>query len=170
MPRGLKPTSSVVAISAQVIESAANTYTQEEVSLDLSPLDNEVFVVVAVDLNPSFPDALAGVDTASQACVSTTSRATMGFIEDNNVLSSGSTAIRAAGFVDGGVGFSQQALETPPATLEYIGIIATNNFYLAIQGTNNGTPKTCGARLWGYRARADAAIYSALVQSEVLSS
>ena len=83
MPKGLKATSSVVAISAQVIEAGANTYTQEEVSLDLSPLDNEVFVVVAVDLNPSFPDALAGVDTATQACISTTSRTTMGFIEDN---------------------------------------------------------------------------------------
>lgn len=170
MPKGLKATSSVVAISAQVIEAGPNTYTQEEISLDLSPLDNEVFVVVAVDLNPSFPDALAGVDTATQTCISTTSRATMGFIEDNNVLSSGSSAIRAAGFVDGGVGFMQQALETPPATLEYIGIIATNNFFLSIQGTGNLVGKTGGARVWGYRARADAAIYSALVQSEVLSS
>ena len=170
MPRGLKATSSVVAISAQVIETAANTYTQEEISLDLSPLDNEVFVVVAVDLNPSFPDGLAGIDTATQACISTTSRATMGFIEDNNVLSSASTAIRAVGFADGGVGFSQQALETPPATLEYIGIIATNNFFLSVQGTGNLGLKGCGARVWGYRARADSSIYSALVQSEVLSS
>ncbi len=170
MPKGLKATSSVVAVSAQVTETAANTYTQEEISLDLSPLDNEVFVVVAIDINAAFPDAIAATDTATQACISTTSRATMGFIEDNNVLSSSSNAIRAGGFVDGGVGFSQQALETPPATLEYIGIIATNNFFLALEGTNNALPKRVGARVWGYRARADAAIYSALVQSEVLSS
>lgn len=170
MPAGLKQTSSIVAISESVIESAANTYTENQVSLDLSPLDNEVFVVLAIDINPQFPDAAAGTDTSVQACVSTTSRATMGFIEDNNVLASGSTAIRAAGFVDGGVGFSQTALETPPATLEYIGIIATNDFFIAVEGTNNAGAKTVGCRLWGYRARANADIYAALVQSEVLSA
>jgi len=170
MPRGLKETSGVIAISARVQETAPNTYTQLEVDLALDPLNNEVFVVQAIDLNPSFPDAIAATDTATQTCVSTTSRATMGFIEDNNVLSSGSTAIRANGFVDGGVGFTQQALETPPATLEYIGIIATNNFFVAVEGTNNAAVKAVGVRIWGYRAKADASVYAALVQSEVLSS
>ena len=97
MPAGLKQTSSIVAISDSVLESAANTFTQTQVSLDLSPLDNEVFVVLAIDLNPQFPDAAAGTDTAVQGCVSTTSRTTMGFIEDSNVLASSSSAIRAAG-------------------------------------------------------------------------
>lgn len=172
MPKGLKATSSIVAVSADVVETAANTYTQEQISLDLDPLNNEVFVVVAIDLNPQFPDAIDATDTATQACVSTTSRTTMGFIENSNVLSSASVAIRAAGFAPGGggVGFSQSALETPPATLEYIGIIATNDFFLSVEGTGNGGAKRVGTRLWGYRAKADAAIYAALVQSEVLSA
>ena len=170
MPAGLKQTSSIVAISDSVLESAANTFTQTQVSLDLSPLDNEVFVVLAIDLNPQFPDAAAGTDTAVQGCVSTTSRTTMGFIEDSNVLASSSSAIRAAGFVDGGVGFSQQALETPPATLEYIGIIATNDFFISVEGAGNTGAKRLGARIWGYRAKANADIYAALVQSEVLSA
>ena len=170
MPAGLKQTSSIVAISESVIETGANTFTQTQVSLDLSPLDNEVFVVLAIDLNPQFPDAAAGTDTAVQGCVSTTSRTTMGFIEDSNVLASASTAIKAAGFVDGGVGFTQQALETPPATLEYIGIIATNDFFISVEGTGNAGVKGLGARVWGYRAKANADIYAALVQSEVLSA
>jgi len=170
MPKGLKSTSSIVAISSSVTESAPNTFTQQQVSLDLRPLDNEVFVVVAVDLNPQFPDALAGVDTSTQAAISTTSRAAMGFIQNDNVLASASAAIRAAGLVDGGVGFQQSALETPPATLDYIGIIATNDFFLAVEGTGNLTGRTVGCRVWGYRARADASIYAALVQSEVLSA
>lgn len=170
MPAGLKQTSSIVAISERVLETGANTYTQQQVSLDLSPLDNEVFVVLAIDLNPQFPDAIAATDTAVQGCVSTTSRSDMGFIEDSNVLASSSTAIRASGFADGGVGFSQQALETPPATLEYIGIIATNDFFISVEGTGNGGPKALGARVWGYRAKANADIYAALVQSEVLSA
>lgn len=170
MPQGLKQTSSIVAISASTTETAANTFTQSQISLDLSPLDNEVFVVVAIDLNPQFPDATAGTDTSTQACLSTTSRTTMGFIENSNVLASASTAIRAAGFVDGGVGFTQSSLETPPADLTYIGIIATNDFFLSIQGGANGGAKSVGARVWGYRARADANVFSALVQSEVLSA
>ena len=94
----------------------------------------------------------------------------MGFIQDDNVLASSSVAIQAAGFVDGGVGFTQTSLETPPANLDYIGIIATNDFFLSVQGTGNAGAKRVGARVWGYRARADASIYAALVQSEVLSA
>ena len=78
--------------------------------------------------------------------------------------------IQAAGFVDGGVGFSSQALETPPATLEYIGIIATNDFFVQVQGTGNLAPKGVSGKLYGYRAVASADIYAALVQSEVLSA
>ena len=170
MPKGLKQTSSLVAVSARVQETAANTYTQEQISLDLDPLNNEVFVVLACDLNPQFPDAIAATNTNVQGCVSTTSRTTMGFIEDSNVVASSSTAIRADGFADGGIGFAQQALETPPATLEYIAIIATNDFFLSVEGDNNAAIKAIGCRLWGYRARADASIYAALVQSEVLSA
>lgn len=170
MPRGLKQTSSVVAISASILETAPNTFTQTQVSLDLSPLDNEVFVVVAIDINPQFPDAVPATNTSTQAALSTTSRTTMGFIEDSNVLASSSTAIRAQGFVDGGVGFTQSSLETPPADLTYIGIIATNDFFLSVQGGNNLGAKSVGARVWGYRARADANVFSALVQSEVLSA
>ena len=45
MPRGLKQTSSVVPIGFSVDETGANTFTQASVDLNLSPLDNEVFVV-----------------------------------------------------------------------------------------------------------------------------
>jgi len=68
------------------------------------------------------------------------------------------------------VSFSEAALETPPATLEYIGIIATNDFFLGVQAENCLSPKTCTGKLYGYRAVASADIYAALVQSEVLSA
>jgi len=170
MVKGLTSTSGIIAVSSSVTESAANTYTQLAVDLNLDPLNNEVFVVVAIDLNPQFPDALAGLDTSTQAALSTTSRTSLGFISDFNVLASSSTAIRAAGFVDGGVGFSQQSLETPPANLDYIGIVATNDVFLGVQGGNNLAAKVVGMRMWGYRARAASQIYAALVQSEVLSA
>jgi hypothetical protein len=60
--------------------------------------------------------------------------------------------------------------EQPPATLDYLGIIATNDFFIQIQGDANLSAKQIQGKLYGYRARATADIYAALVQSEVLSA
>ena len=165
----LKATSSVITISNLTTETAANTFTQAEIDLQLSPLDNEVFVVLAVDTAPAPPDALDGVDTATSVSVSTTSRTSVGSIGNNNVIAAGQALIRSAGLTGGGVGFQQFSGETPTANLDYIAIIATNNFFVQIEGLGNAAAKNSGIRLWGYRARADAAQYAALVQSEVLS-
>lgn len=170
MPKGLKETSSVVAISAGIAETAANTFTQGTVDLNLDPLNNEVFVVLAVDINLTPPDAGAGTDTAVIGSVSTTSRTALGTIADSNVLAESRLDVRAAGFADSGVGFTRLAGESPTAFLDYIGIIATNDFFIQLQGSNNAVAKNANVRVWGYRARADASIYAALVQSEVLSS
>ena len=166
----IKKTSSEVQISAGLTESAANTFTQQEVELSLSPLDNEVFVVTAIDLDLQAPDALAAVNTDFTAYVSTTSQTATVGIDNSNVLTSSRKDIRAAGFVDGGVAFDQQGLTTPQRESLYIGIIATNNFFLGVQGNNNAAAKRANVRVYGYRARADAATYAALVQSEVLSA
>jgi hypothetical protein len=167
---GFKATSSVVTISNRTTESAANTFTQTEVDLQLSPLDNEIFVILAIDVSPQPPDAVGGADTSTTASVSSTSRLTVGTIGDNNVLGFGESAIRGAGYIDSGVGFQQFSGETPTANLDYIGILATNNFFVQLQGANNAVAKVSSVRLWGYRAKADSATYAALVQSEVLSS
>lgn len=170
MPTGLKASSSIVSIGFEVTESAPNTYTQNQVDLNLSPLDREVFVVLAVNMDSTFPDALAATDTAVFAQMSSTSQTDIQTLQDANVLSRLTNSIRAAGFVDGGIGFTSQALETPPSTLEYIGIIATNDFFVGIKGQNNGSPKQVAGKVYGYRAVASADIYAALVQSEVLSA
>ena len=170
MPKGLKQTSSVVPIGFSVGETAANTFTQAQIDLNLSPLDREVFVVLAVNLDSDFPDSLAGTDTRVRAALTSTSQTAMPTLANANCMSRLTYAIEAAGLVDGGVGFSSQALETPPSTLEYIGIIATNDFFIQVQGTNNAGAKNMSGKMYGYRAIATADIYAALVQSEVLSA
>ena len=170
MPKGLKATSSPIAVSFNLAESAANTFTQEQVELALNALDNEVFVVLAVDLNVSPPDSAAGADTDVQGSITTTSKTATVGLDDTNCIATAERTIRAAGFVDSGVGFSHMSGETPTADLDYIQIIATSNFFVQVQGNGNGGVKAMSGRLWGYRARADAAAYAALVQSEVLSS
>ena len=44
---GFKKTSELIAISFGLAETAANTFTQEEVALQLDVLNNEIFVVLA---------------------------------------------------------------------------------------------------------------------------
>jgi hypothetical protein len=170
MPKGLKQTSSLIVIGARVAESGANTFTQAAVDLQLNPLDNEVFVVQAIDLNCSPPDAAAGANSDTTCAITTTSQASMPAFNSSNLLSKKELAIRAAGFADGGVSFDTGTSETPPSTLGYIGIISTNDFFIQIEGGGNAGTKTAAAKVYGYRARADASVYAALVQSEVLSS
>jgi len=168
MVTGLKETSSIISIGFGATESAANTFTQTSVDLQLNPLDNEVFVVYAVDLDTSPPDAVAGLNTDVFTSISTTSRTSVGNLSQSNVIASGSNQIR--GGIADGVGFSQSSTDAPPTTLPYLAIIATNDFFVQVLGVNNASAKGVSGRLYGVRATASASIYAALVQSELLSA
>ena len=168
MPKGLKETSSIITIGAEVIESAANTFTTQQVDLQLNPLDNEVFVVYGIDIDVLEPNLVPGVDTLITASVSTTSRTNVGNLAASNVLAITRTEIQSAA---GEVARGQFSSDSAPATnLEYLGIIATNDFFLNIVGSNNTGARSATCRLYGVRAKADASVYAALVQSELLSA
>jgi len=168
----IKKTSEVVSIGFSLTEAAANTFTQKSIDLQLSPLDQEVFVVLAVDLDPSPPSAVSATNTASEMSLSATSLTGMGNINNSNVIANTKMDIQSeAGALPGtGVGFTRTSLDTPQGALDYLYIIATSDFFVQIQGTNNPAAKNGFGRMWGYRARVDAATYAALVQSTVLSS
>nr|AGA18415.1 hypothetical protein [uncultured marine virus] len=166
---GLKQTSSVVAIGFQTTETAANTFTQAQTDLNLSPLDREVFVVLAINLDPQTPDPVSGTNTTVGCSLTTTSQTALQNLSNSNCLASAVNAIKSAAPGES-VSFQTLGLETPPATLEFIGIIATNDFFVQVLGVNNTSAKFVSGKLYGYRARADASIFAALVQSEVLSA
>ena len=168
MPAGLKQSSSLVSIGFSVSESAANTFTQGSVDLNLSPLDREVFVVLAVNIDPESPEMIDGTDTAVNTSLTTTSQTAVQTLGNANCLSVANERIRADPGV--AVSFTTASLESPPSTLEYIGIIATNDFFVQVKGTNNAVLKGCSGKVYGYRATATADIFAALVQSEVLSA
>jgi len=166
----IKKTSDPIAVSFGLAETAPNTFAQEEIALQLDVLNNEIFVVLAIDLDLSAPDAIAATDTLTKASVTSTTQTAVSNLSNTNCLASGRMEIQAAGFVDGGVGFERQALTTPTGDVPYIGLIATNNFFVQVQGGGNAGAKAVTGRVWGYRARASSDTYAALVQSEVLSA
>ena len=167
---GFKKTSDTIAISFGVAESATNTFIQEEVALQLDVLNNEIFVVLAIDLDLQSPDAVAGKDTFVNASVSTTEATAILALSSTNCLAAAQKNIQAAGFTDSGVAFDRKADSTYTGDVDYIGLIATNNFFVQLKGTDNIDKKAVVGRMWGYRAKADASTYAALVQSEVLSA
>ena len=97
----LKKTSSTIVIGARVAESAANTFTEGSVDLQLNPLDNEVFVVQAIDLNVANPDALDSTDTSVTGTITTTSQASLPGLQSSNTLAIKELSIRAGGLSPG---------------------------------------------------------------------
>ena len=172
MPKGLKETSSLITISAGVTETAANTFTQQQIDLQLNPLDNEVFVVQAVNMDLTPPDYDGARSTAVVGSLSTSSRTAVGTLSESNVLAVGRDSIQVdeVSPSQNGVSFSRMAGETPATALDYLGIIATDNAFIQVQGLSNQVAKNMTIKIYGYRARADASQYAALVQSELLSA
>ena len=161
-----------IIISGRVTEDVAGTMKQDQVNLQLDVLNQEVFLVYAVDLNPGAPENIDDTTTEVNASLSTTSRTSIGFISDANVIATADKAIIGAGVTPGGNVFvGSTSLDSPPGpAIAYIGLISTNNFFVQVKGTNNSAVKSTSYRMWGARARVkDASVYAALVQSELLS-
>ena len=168
MPKGLKQTSSIIVISASVTESAANTFTTQQVDLQLNPLDNEVFIVYGLDLDVLDPNLVPASTTDIQMSLSTTARTSVGSIANSNVMGANRIQIQSVGGETVRGLFASDSV--PTAQLDYIGIISTNDFFLNIEGGNNTAARAGNARVYGVRAKADASVYAALVQSELLSA
>ena len=169
MPTGLKQSSAVVAIGFSATESGADTFTQSQIDLNLSPLDREVFVVLAINMDSTFPSNRTDTNTKVRSAVTSTGQTAIPGLNDSNCYSRLTYQCENVGD-SCAVAFSSQALETPPSTLEYIGIIATNDFFVQIAGEATGNVNGVTGKMYGYRAVASADIYAALVQSEVLSA
>jgi hypothetical protein len=167
-PAGLKGTSAIVQIGSDVTETAANTFTSQKIDLQLNPLDQEVFVILAVNLDLTAPDLLPGTTTNTNFSISSTQRTSVGSLTDSNVIAHKRSQIQDNGVT--AVFDEHIAGETPAASLDYVYIVATNDFFLNITGTNNANAKTGISRVYGYRARASASVYAALVNSELLSA
>lgn len=168
MPAGLKSNSSPITISQSLQESAANTFTQSRISLPLNTLDQEVFVVTALDCDPNAPDMVQGANTRMNVSVSTTSRTAIGNISHGEVIGYKTNQIRSD--ATGAVAFESAFGETPTGDMDYIAIIATDDFFIQVEGVGNAGAKYGNIRMFGYRAKVtDAGLYAALVQSELLS-
>lgn len=180
MPKGLTASSEQIVVSFSLTETAINTFTSERVDLQLNALDSEVFVVTGVKLDLEPCDARLGggvrVRTRSFASISKqdVSGSALGAgLANPSVIASASTTFECVDTLAPNLNATQlfhteNSIDTP-SQLEYVDVIATPDFFVNIQGSDNIDEKTVEGKLYGYRAKASAAVYASLVQSELLS-
>ena len=172
MPTGLKASSSPIQISSEIVEVAPNTFVTDQIDLTLNVLDNEVFVVTQLNIDVDAPDSITASTTQVEASISSTRRTSVGNISNQNVLGYANRQIicNAGMTPDGGFVFDREDPLFTSMDIDYLGIIATNNAFLNLNGLGNNQIKAARCRIYGYRATASASLYAALVQSEVLSA
>ena len=167
----MKTTSEVIIISGTIDESNPNTTTTKEFDLQLNPLDQEAFMVLGVQSDLALPDAVDAVNTGVGFSLSTTSRNSVGNLSSTNVFHVHNMGIRGSGGTTDGAAFDQVGPDSPQAmNLDYICLIATDQFYAQIVGQGNIAAKSADFKIYGRRVRLDSAQYAAIVQSELLSS
>jgi hypothetical protein len=191
MPTGLKTTSSPLQISSQLrttAPSGSDLFLSKQIDLQLNPLDNEVFVVTGLKID--FITPTLTVDTTNegqfnvfQRCsLSKTELTAFRGIDSNTVI--GASDVNSYVRVQGSVAqppitveaynsLESNAMDAPPATQDYLDIIATNDYYINFSISDLYVPAAAvgvNVRLYGYRATASSSVYAALVQSEMLSS
>lgn len=178
----LKRSSEIITVSTLCEQGTTAAFQVFPVDLQLNPLDQEVFVVVGVkiDMLSNIPQRAIpspGISNSrDEVAVCTTRPSAMPDLSDSNVLAYQNRQLTT--FADGstppviqGMVLSEtNASDTPDTNLEYIGIVATSDMFVAIDNLGSSHTATAAVRVYGYRAKADAATYAALVQSEVLSS
>ena len=118
MVKGISPTSKIISISGLTLETAENTFTDEQVLLDLDPLNQEVFVVTNVAIDIDEPDLIADTTTLVDCSLSKTEQTSVNGINSDNVIASSRTSI-----VLGQIGFSRDAPNLAAAEGDYLSLI-----------------------------------------------
>ncbi len=176
----LKRSSEIITVSSRVQQGVANTFEVVPLDLQLNPLDQEVFVVLAVKIDFLTPLPFTGTFTPgvfsgeSEFAITTTRPSAMPNLGDSNCIAYGSertlAGVSTSNELISIAVIDQSPTDTPDANLDYIGICATSDMFLSIDSHASVYQTEVALRIYGYRAKADAATYAALVQSEVLSA
>lgn len=178
----LKRSSEIITISG-TYSNTTDGFTAEQVDLQLNPLDQEVFVVLAVKVDFTGPPPAPAAGTPAGtlweiqqpvAFSATRPLAEVGLGDSSCFATARRTAVAqviAGNDVSTYTLWEQNNTEVPDTEVPYIAIIATSDYFVSgVDDALNLNNINVNYKIYGYRARADAATYAALVQSEVLSA
>jgi len=160
-----KWTSETFTIRSAVTESAANTFTQNSINLNLDSLSREILVIERVDIDSASPDGVPGAFTSVQTSLCNNTQTAVININDPDCISSTQKEI-VSGAPGDSVAFSEHAPEAVNMSDSPLYIVATDNLFFGIKGLNNVNAKSAFMVVHARRARADAGTYSAILTSQ----
>jgi len=164
----IKQITSLVNIGGSITESAASTFTEAQININLSPVDRQVFVITDVAFTSSEPSVVLGTSTAVTFQVTKTTQT--GIITANNpdLVSRGSKHLFAgAGIMAWAETDFGTVQNTTGSKNDYLMILATEDAFIGVLGAANPAVRSAECRITGYFATADASTYQALVLSEL---
>ena len=165
---GLKQITDLVNIGGTVTESAANTFTETTIGINLSPVNRQVFVITDVSFTSGEPERIGATTTALTYQVTKTTQTAIIGANNPDLIASQQKFIfgGATEFAWAETDFSGTQVSTGGRN-DYLMILATEDAFISVVGLANAGPHGADCRLTGYFATADASTYQALVLSEL---
>lgn len=170
MAKAYTVTSDPFYVNGNLTESAANTYTETEISLPLDSLNREGVIVHAVYFIGDEPDAVAATRTFITMQLTSTSKTSMVGANDANLLARRETILQGGAAEFSGphhIDFIGE--QGPYSESDNLGLIATDNVFFAVRGANNAAAKSGTFRMVCSRIKLSADAYAALVTNELSS-
>lgn len=167
MPKAYTITSDPFFVGGRVVQTAADTYTELEISLPLDSLNQEGIIVHAVYFSGDEPELVAGKSLISTQVTSTSKTAIVG-ANDANLLS-----LQQKYIVGGGAEFSGPhvvdviASNEPYQPSDNLGLVATDNLFFGINSNGQAGVKAANVRVVCSRIKLTASAYAALVTNEL---
>ena len=170
MAKAYTITSDPFFVNGNLTESALNTFTEAEISLPLDSLNREGILVHAVYWTVTDPSRVAGLLSDIRCQVTATSKTGIVGANDANLISRRETTI-----VGGAAEFSGPHIvdlvgsEAPYQVSDNLGLIATDNVFLGVEGRNQTVTASASFRMVCSRIKLSADAYAALVTNELSS-
>jgi len=171
MPKGYKITSDPFFVNGNITQTAANAFISTEISLPLDSLNREGIQVHAIYFTSSHPNRTPAAQATIEMQVTATEKTEIVGANDANLLGHREIVI-----IGGAAEFSgPHVLDLLHNTDSYdglmnLGIVATDNLFLAMDASNNGVLLSdCQVRCVVSRIKMEAGAYAALVTNELSS-
>ena len=171
MAKAYKVTSDPFYINASVTESAADTFTQVQISAPLDSLNREGLLVHAAYFSGQEPERLVNAISQVKMQVTSTSKTAIVGANDANLIASQQKTITGGAAEFGGLTVVDQIGSNAPYQVsDNLGLVATDDLFFAIEGVGGQTAaKQAQVRLVCSRVELTADAYAALVTNELSS-
>lgn len=170
MAKAYQVTSDPFYINGSVTQTAADAYTEVQISAPLDSLNREGLLIHAVYFTSSNPDRVLLQTSDISMQVTTTSKTGIALASDANLLARREVVCYGGAAEFSGPHVIDMITNTDSFSTDMqLGIVATDDVYFAINSNNQTAAKAANVRIVASRIKLSADAYAALVTNELSS-